>query len=271
MPPPPRPPPGAAHAAAAKEGYRLEHFRAEEIPSARRLGDLRYHRGISGVVLVNSAETPDLADFPWDRFCAVSCWTAYARNPVDCVRFNPFDTVRAALERLAAGGCRRPGLILVHDARGLSSANDKMLGSFEHHGRKLLGRAPVRPLLTRFDHMGGAHLMTWFHRETPDGIIGPHDGIYFQLLQAGLRMPEQARYLSLMAQKEAAGVAHFSNMRGRCAEVAVEQLALRLRYNPRGIPSHPMDFVLAPVWVPRKTCPESPQATPAPRIRRRPA
>lgn len=271
MPPPPRPPPGAAHAAAAKEGYRLEHFRAEEIPSARRLGDLRYHRGISGVVLVNSAETPDLADFPWDRFCAVSCWTAYARNPVDCVRFNPFDTVRAALERLAAGGCRRPGLILVHDARGLSSANDKMLGSFEHHGRKLLGRAPVRPLLTRFDHMGGAHLMTWFHRETPDGIIGPHDGIYFQLLQAGLRMPEQARYLSLMAQKEAAGVAHFSNMRDRCAEVAVEQLALRLRYNPRGIPSHPMDFVLAPVWVPRKTCPESPQATPAPRIRRRPA
>lgn len=260
----PEPPPSAAQDAAMREGYRLEHYRASDLLPPRRLGDVLYHRGISGLVLVNSAETPELRDFPWERFCAVACWSSYATNPVDCVRFNPFDTVHAALEKLHAAGCRRPGIILLYGHRGLTVTNDKMLGSFDRYSRQLFDRPAAQPLLLEVDRFHPSKLGEWFEQERPDGIIGHHNGLYHQLTSVGLKFPQDASYLSLLGERlptrggAQSQVACFSNLKFRCAEVAVEQVALRLRYNQRGIPSHPMNFVLDPIWVPGKTCPARP-------------
>jgi len=254
---PPTVPPPAARASAEREGYRLEHFRAAGITPAKRLGDILYHRGISGLVLANTAATPRLVDFPWERFAMVACWVGYAHSPVDCVRFNPFDTLRESLQRLHASGCHRPGLILVHDSGGLTVTNQKMLGAFQYYSRELFPRRTAPALVVHVNEARTPVVAPWFKEQRPDGLIGHHDGIYHQLLLAGFRFPRDAAYLSLMSDQTGGKIACFASMRDRCAEVAVEQVALRLRHNQRGIPAHPMNFVLDPIWVPGRTCPEN--------------
>jgi LacI family transcriptional regulator len=249
-------PPESASAAADREGYLLEHVRVSEIGNLSRLGSMLYHRGISGIIVTNTAHTPTLGEFPWERFCAVSCWVGYAANPLDCARFNPFDTVRLGLEKLRDAGCRRPALILVHDQGGLTVTNAKMLSAYQHYAELMFSGKPIAPLIALVDRIRPDDLQPWLHRHQPDGIIGHHDGIHFQLQQAGLHFPRDAAYLSMVSAQNSMEIAHFANLKERCAEVAVEQLTLRLRHNQRGIPAHPMNFVLDPVWVPGKSCPE---------------
>lgn len=250
-----RPPPEAL-AAAEREGFRIEHFMAGRYESARKLGDVLTNRGISGLVVTNSENTPTLLEMPWERFCAVAHGVAYAHNPVDTVRFNPFETVQQGVRKLVAAGARRIGLVLLHGAHGLTATNDKMIAAFEYAARAEPAVGTVAPLVIAVSRENARIAREWFGRERPDGILGHHEGVFWWLTDGAVRFPRDAMFVAMQLSGEAGVCAGFRNLREQCARVAVEQVMLRLRMNQRGVSRFPMDYVLSPQWTSGRSCPE---------------
>jgi len=244
---------------AAVYGYRLEKFQIQDYPSAKRLSEVLYHRGILGIV-VGQIFTPGFcAEFDWSRFVSVACSEGYERPPTHLVMPNHFRAVQQAWDRAWAMGHRRIGLAIL-DMPSAVDFHDRCAAFLERQQGVARGRIPV--LAIRPWRGDGAALRpgeivhgqamecmrAWITRHKPDIVLGFNDYFWWILRDAGWRHPRIDSFLSLWIDKpnpKSVGLRLYKDELGRRAVDWVDSL---LRSGERGLPRHPGTLALDLEW-----------------------
>lgn len=248
------------HCAAA--GYRIEEFPLSRYGSERRLHEVLWNRGVSGVVVIANILGINLDAVVRDRLPAVVCGYHPQSIPgYHVVADNHFNTVRMAYDRLKAEGIDRVGNILC----GCYMDGDRIRDGAVRHFRRNAGSASaVIPVL--YTELTGKDLeaereviLRWYEAHRPDAVVGLFSRYYFRMLEAGIRIPEDVRFIALtdLQPPECRRVAA-AGIRGMAhAEVAVELIQSEIRKFHRGRPSTPCSVYVEPSWRPGESFPEA--------------
>jgi DNA-binding LacI/PurR family transcriptional regulator len=210
-----------------------------------------YHRNVRGLLLFQSARNQGTLDFEWRHFSVVLCGPSLRPHPGHLVTYNGFLHARMAWQILARGGRRRIGLIIA-DVQ-MSHSDATMIGACLFEAWHSPFESPIPPLYIH-PHDGDS-IRRWFAEHRPDGVIGMHDGLYWELTRMGIQIPDDCAYISLHSENRYAQVAGFAVFEERLAEVAIEVLDRHIRSGERGLPVRPFITTVETEWVPGLSCP----------------
>jgi DNA-binding LacI/PurR family transcriptional regulator len=244
----------------AKEiGYHLEHFwLGEPDMTPKRLSNILYSRGISGILL-----TPQHTDFrhlnlDWDKFCAVTFGYSLTRPRLHMTTSNHYRSMGMVVRKLRSLGYRRIGLTLysAHDTRVIHN----------HYAAYLMEmlRVPAKlqiPALFEGAYSKNieAEKLKWFRTHRPEVIISSNgsglDGI---LRSEGLRCPEDVGLVSLGTSDRPANKTDriFSGTDENVETIgvaAMDLLVTLMHRNERGVPTTPRTVLIDSKWVPGTT------------------
>lgn len=240
-------------------GYRLERFQINDYPTAKRLSEVLYHRGILGVV-VGQIFTPGFcAAFDWSRFVSVACSEGYERPPIHLVMPNHFRAVQQAWDRAVARGAKRIGLAIL-DMPSAVDFHDRCAAFLEKQHGVPKGRVPmlaIRPWRGNDAELrpgeivhaeAEAIMRGWLVRHKPDVVLGFNDYFWWILRDAGWNRPRLESFISLWIDNpnpRSVGLRLYKDELGRRAVDWVDSL---LRLGERGIPRHPGTLALDLEW-----------------------
>ncbi len=232
---------------AVELGYRLEHlWLGEAGMSARRLGDMLYHRAIAGVLLAaHDGGRGDWAEMEWSRLSAVQLGGCPDELALHRILHDHAGSVRLAFRRARAAGYERIGLVVdpVRDAANDHACSAGFLS--EQNRLPADTRIPLLPLRTE---AGACALATWFDEHRPEAVLSLSPSLPDRLAHLGLAIPRDAGYVDLslhLADGAVAGVYPHSETTG---EVAVAALAAHLQQNERGLPPVATTMLVAGTW-----------------------
>jgi DNA-binding LacI/PurR family transcriptional regulator len=238
----------APAAARAQElGYRLEFFNHGAYLDASALSNVLRNRGVPGVIFGPIYEPELPGKFRWEWFASVAIFDGYVNSPVD--QFTP-SYAHALLDswaRALAAGFRRPGVVLFHEQRE-HHINFVVVSGTEHLQRGLpaADRVPVHYYETP------EKLAAWWKKRRPDVIIGYNDAHYWALREAGVTMPGDVAYLSLLRSEPGPGqvnpAAGVAISHREIAGHAVDRLDSMLRRGETGRPEFPFVHRMIGPW-----------------------
>lgn len=242
---------------AAELGFHLEHFSlATPGMSDERLSSILIARGIDGVVLSSFAKCSAEVRFDWSRFAAVRielqpASPAFSTTAVDHVR-----AIVTAVNEAIRLGYRRPGLMIGHDWSAL--VEDHWEIGF-YWAQRALARDDRLPIFTfnatwekntRWYRFGA-----WFSENKPDVVLAPFLHIERRLGDLNLAVPADAAVIDPFLEYPNpfyAGIVHdFEEVGAR----AMEQLAVLVTRNARGIPPVMVRSYVDGAWQPGPSCP----------------
>jgi LacI family transcriptional regulator len=241
-------------ARAAELGFAVERFflRDKKIGSARRLSDILYARGISGLVIPPLAQAGGHLSLEWDRFSSVAIGYSMLRPALHRVCPDQYQSIRLALHKTRHYGYSRPGLV-INGYSGLRTLHLWSSGFYGYeYGRKSRGVVPV----LEFGEVDSQALLRWFEKYRPDVIIssGKEMAVWNALKKAGVSCPEDAGFVSLCRCKQFTTVAGINESEFTVGAASVEQVVHQLYCNERGIPSRAHVLQIAPSWEDGQTC-----------------
>ena len=244
-------------------GYQLERFSSGEGGmSGRRLSDMLYHRGITGVIAASHRDGgQSLVDFDWSRVAAVKFGALPGLPALHRVIDDPRGAIRLAFERITAAGYRRIGCMLpaAWDAwdEGLSFSREIMRAQAElpsgqrlpifFHGEDAPGRKGAAP-------SDLARLATWLNHHRPEVVLGSCFGAEL-LGRAGVVIPDDLRFADLFLEGAEGRVAGVRQNRERVGELAVELLAAQKQENLLGAPAVPTTTTVESIWCEGESLP----------------
>lgn len=246
---------------AAASGYALEVVDWEDYGTPAQLSRVLWACGVQGLI-VQAGEAPrsmrarDFAGLQWERFAVVKLTRGIDDLRVMTVRSSVFAQMREALKRVAAGGYKRIGVLLL---RGTASEEDdharlgavksyadwhpetvKAVGQFEWPSRQ--GELP-------------AAARDWLWDFRPDAVIGFTAGWWrYRLEAAGFRIPEDFAFFGLpVAPEETAGSGRalpgvVRDLVGQSFPAALQMLHGELAAGRRGIPEQAYEYLLPVLW-----------------------
>jgi LacI family transcriptional regulator len=239
-------------------GYQLEHFwLGEPGLSPRRLSDMLFHRGVTGVLLgAQSPGVTELPDFAWERLAAVQLGCRPLDPALHRVTSNLEGSIRLALRRASAAGCRRIGLVL---PAAWDRASDRTWStSFIVEQSRLSAAARIPVLLQGSLASDGpppagaspevARLANWFSEFRPDAVLGSWALTAPMWADLGLRVPQDLAFIDLLHDGTEPALAGVRQNGERAGEVAVEVLIHQLQQNLRGLPDTPTTTLVESVW-----------------------
>jgi len=234
-------------------GYRLEVFyvghATDAGAAAQRVQRILRARGVTGVIL--GAFSDELVDFPleWGHFSAVQIESRQAGLSLHTVSNHQFLITREAVRRLAARGYRRIGLV-VGEREELHLQN-AFSGGYYVGVAAAPDLARFEPcLLTRWTvgEIAGP-IDAWVRAHGVEAIVSNWDVVPAALRTKGWRVPRDIVVASLDL---APGPGPNAGMRQNHAIVgarAVEQLALLMKTNQRGLVATPNLTLVEGEWV----------------------
>lgn len=245
---------------AAELGYRLQHFwLGEPGMTPARLSRVFRSRGIGGVIFADSAGDGASPGFDWPQLAAVKIGRAADGLPLHRVAVNLIQSVRLALDRAAALGYRRPGLILPSEANA-AAQQELRLAFLSRSARAATGSPTFSVFETTADPSGaadvvsltgddrdGAEFETWLEHAQPDVLLGAFGQVSPLLQRIGLRVPGDLGFVDLShdSRPDLAGVRQMHDYVGaRSVEILVSQL----QQNLRGLPGVVTATLLDGVW-----------------------
>jgi len=251
---------GAA-AQAALFGYRLEHFwLGEPRMTHRRMGDILYSRGITGLVIASYRQEAEAQlDFDWPKFSAVKIDFAPRGQQLHMVTNDQRTIVGLAIQRALAAGYRRIGLVmpswwdefvdLAWSAGYL--AHQQRLAAAERIPI-LFFSTPQRPnnlKITDPEYLVPRNeLARWIQANRPEVVISYGPFVRTRLAELGYAVPADLAFIDIFLEKpdgRTAGV--FQNCQ-RVGELAVEILASQLQQHVFGIPAIPTATFVEGTW-----------------------
>lgn len=245
---------------AAEAGYQFEHFwLGEPEMTERRLSNMLFHRGITGVLLASHQSGRDtLLDFDWSRFAAVKI-DRFPHNPrLHYVTNDQCGMIRLAFRRVLAAGYRRIGFVM---PRWRDDFVDQAWSAGYLAEQNRLPHASRVPMLlyetagaevSRENHddtVGLPVLENWYRRHRPDVIISYASFIRHRLDELGISVPHDLAYVDLFLGQTDGRVAGIRQNCERVGEVAVEILVGQLHQNIFGIPSVPSATLIEGTWI----------------------
>ncbi len=247
----------AAATHGAQLGYDIQPVWLQEPGiSIRRLSDILYHRGITGVI-VDSLPMLKIRrhlSLDWPRFAGVLIGDTIARPLLHRTAKDEFSNMLTALRALAHRGYRRVGLVLpepTHRRVGFRLAAAYLVF------HKYLRRSGHPPPFIH-DSIEGARLLQWYRRHQPDAIVTTATYLIEKLSELGLRVPRDVAVANLDLLAEHQGVAGIDPGCRLIAMTAVDILDLQLIQNERGIPSQARVVLIPGKWCDGATAPSKP-------------
>jgi LacI family transcriptional regulator len=239
-----------ARARARELGYGFEHFRLDRFPSAGRLGGVLFHRGIGGVIVGPIAAACFHDEFPWGRFAAVGCNTGQVRPPVHVVVPDAAHATTRAWRQAVDCGYRRIGLALIEGGHP-DSDSDRICAAL--HCQSLLPPGEPRVPALQVGADGGERFLAWMARHRPEAVVGSGCIFLRWMREAGMKVPQEAGFISLTAAPPGAAVAGMDCSMEMVGRAAAEQLDILIRTNQVGIPRRPFALMVESRWIPGDT------------------
>lgn len=237
--------------AAEKSGYRIDYFSVAPVEPGRKLSQTLINRGIQGVILAESALVNGIPEFDWQPFSIVAL-QGETKVPFHQIQNDYFNIARLAVRRAVEAGQRRIGLILMTNHFG--ERDYPRLGGFlaEIHRAFPIQRPLVLtcPFTTSYQKIA-----RWFVKHQPGTIIGSVEMIAERLMESGISIPEDCRFISLRETPESRWACIVRNNE-ELGEAVIALLDKEIKLNHTGIPQHPIRFTIEPEWRSGPSFPE---------------
>jgi LacI family transcriptional regulator len=252
---------------AAEFGYQLEHFwLGEPDLTPRRLSDMLFHRGVTGVLLASQLPLKGgLDDFDWSRLCAVKIGTRPQAPALHRVTSDHAGIVRLAMRGVLAAGYRRIGFVLPQWWDEL--ADHAWSAGFQLEQRRLpidtripllsgWSRAAAGPDASGLSELTAIEaLERWYRKHRPEVIVGYDSTVLGRVERAGLAVPRDVGYVDLSADRNDHRLAGVCPHGERVGEIAVEALSGYLQQNLFGLPDVPTTTLVEGGWVAGRSLP----------------
>ena len=234
---------------AERSGYAWEIYDLGPMGWKEPFGRILHSRGFNGMIIgqvVHGGGT----SIDWDQcqhIPAVACCIGRELPPIHHCYVHYFQGVRMAYQQLRARGYRRIGTVLFsHHPPYPDDVQRHSAALYEH--RIAPGEGPeIPPLIDAgFDRVDLVY--HWFRRHRPDAIISFHDGVYWMLREAGLRIPEDLGYVSLQPEDryQSSGIDWRLDQLGIAAMDLLDTL---VRLDQKGLPELPQVKSIIPAWI----------------------
>jgi DNA-binding LacI/PurR family transcriptional regulator len=229
---------------AAEMGYRTEFFALKDYPSLKRLRDVIYHRGITGVYFPQYCQIPAEPGIDWNDFAAVAVGDRNEHLGVDLVRPNPFDSVSLAWRKMREHGWRRIGGFFPHDPEGASNFDVKRVAAFEYWQKRELEPEERIPVLES-DVMDVAAFREWYAEHRPEALISLLNAVYLQPEYLEGFDPKPA-FVAVKGARDS--VSGCPNNHEQIQADAIDWLDQKIRRGFFGSSSSRAVHVIAPLW-----------------------
>lgn len=247
---------------AAQLGYQVQHFwLGEPGMTQRRMGNMLYHRGITGVLVAAHGRTSgELTEIDWSRLSAVKIGDFPHSTALHRVTDDHGGTIRLAMRRIRGAGFERIGFVMAlaqHEIadqawtagfqieQGKLPANRRI--PIHRLGAGPQGRGPGRPSPQSSSDVEA--LARWHHEYRPEVIIGSYPSVLGMIPQIRLEVPRDVAYVDLCLECDDLGIAGVRQNGEIAGEVATAMLVGQLQQNLCGIPSIGTSTMVDGSWV----------------------
>jgi LacI family transcriptional regulator len=231
-------------------GYSVEVFRLREYAfKGKRLSDVLYHRGIRGIVVSPPAGLSALDTIQWQHFGAITMGYRL-RSPRLCrVVCDQVAVIRTVMENLAAKGYMKPLLAFrkgmdAHVNRRWSIA---FAGCLERFPQFCAGESYE-------GEPDGAFVEHW-RASGADCVIGLHYSFARILMDDGVEIPQEVGFVLLDRHDGPEGTTGIDQQPFLMGQFSARQLSGFLDRNETGIPEHPFNLTVPPIWNEGQTLP----------------
>ena len=238
---------------AAEHGYRVEPWWiADPELTPARINQILWARGIRGVIIPNISrqfftDWGGTLPIEWDRFCVVEIGGGLRKPEINQVLHDHQAGMFMALDELEALGYRRIGLCL--------RSEDDLRTHHRWSGAYFIWRAlrgyesVLQPLIV--NELRPDVVRRWVEKNRLEAVVSLRVP---PLEKWGLTIPDDIGFAALHLWGEDTGRASGVDQKdGEIAAAAVDMLVTLLRRNQRGVPAHPIRWVMKGRWVPGET------------------
>ena len=243
---------------AVELGFKIESFViGHNDISISRLDAILKSRGIHGVFLLPSSESPDLTQLDWSRYAGVYADYIIEHPALHSVCSDHYRSMIMTLQRLHALGYRRPGMVLTrhHDER-LLYRWEAAFQVYHNHHRAFSWLAPlIIPDITR------PEFSAWFEKAKPDVVLC-HRAEAIEWMEAcGASVPRTHGFCCLNIMVNVVPCAGLDLQPWLLGVRGVELLIAQIHRNEYGVPEIPSTTTIPAAWVDGPTLRNGP-ATP---------
>lgn len=235
-----------AQARAEELGFTLVQFWADDpAMSSKRLAQILRARGITGVVIGPSPGLPRAPELDWTDFAPVKIGVPFADLSLPCAVSNHYRAMLVVIERLAALGYRRPGLVL-QEHQTIKTSNLWLAPLLIHwqHARPSDRVPPLVMSLWREENFAA-----WFRAYRPDVVIGLRSELIEWLGRLGYPVPRRVGFVHLDRCTERGVFAGIDQKPQEVGAAAMDMLVSRLLANERNLQVSPRQLLVEGVWV----------------------
>jgi len=247
---------------AEARGYDVEWLRFLEGDDPDKVWRALWNRRVTGLYLAAPLSVPMsggwVEGFDWSRFAVVKFSRSRTELCFDLIRHSAFGYMARAVREVAVRGYRRVAVIL--------SDSDVEVDDEARLGAVLGWEALRKPKDFKLgwrkcskrwlrDGERDEHLLRWLKAFGPDAVLGFPEGVYWRLLEAGFRMPEDFGFASVVTGSQRNDCAGCLDDHEEIAQRAVELLDRKIRLGQLGMVENPQESVIKPVWNEGKTLP----------------
>ena len=221
---------------ALQRGFRLDVVSINDSDHCRVLGSLLRDQGINGVILSQLFDRHLIEDIDWSRCSVVAVNVGYVEPPFHQVRLNWRLVLSDLWVRLTAMGYRRIGLVLPDEPEAVD-LREKMAAVLYHQELKTAPRDRVPVAVVPIEQPD--RFVAWFRRERPDVVVGFTDAVYYWMEAAGIRVPEEASFVSLSwgpGQPKSVSIAGVETVHETSGMRAFDLLESLIGIGERGVP-----------------------------------
>lgn len=213
--------------------------------SLERLDTILQSRGIRGIFLLPVRETPDLTRLGWNHFSGIYSDYVIERPGLHAVCPDHYRAMLTALDRLAALGYKRPGLVLnaSHDARLLFRWEAAYHAYQTHHD----GMTRLPPLI--LSDPNADDFERWFKTVKCDVVLAHNPQVMEWMKAAGASVPKSHGFCCLNVLNTETPSAGLDLQPRLLGARGVELLISQVLCNEVGAPEVPMTTVLPATWV----------------------
>lgn len=231
---------------AADLGFKADTFTVGQAGlSLERLDSILQSRGIRGIFVLPVRDTPDLTRLDWTHFSGIYSDYVIERPGLHAVCPDHYRAMLTALDRLAASGYRRPGLVMgeSHDARLLHRWSAAYQAYQTHHD----GMTRLPPLVSNFTDQES--FTRWFSSVRCDVVLAHNPEVLEWMKAAGARVPETHGFCCLNVLNSIEPCAGLNLQPKLLGERGIELLIGQVLRNECGAPEWPISTTVPSIWV----------------------
>ncbi len=250
-----------------KLGYRLETYNMEDFRDGAHLSRVLFARGVQGIVLAQSLHPDLLKGMNWKLFSVVALGEGWVEAPFAPFTFlnrasvDHFGVALAAWAKVRERGYNRIGFALSGHSPPLVD-DDARLGAAEVCRRRTPANFRIPPLIAPGHDIVGL-VKDWVKQYRPEVVIGFNSWILWNLLEAGIRVPEDVGFVALTTnlgdepgeKSSATQIAGMKETGGEHMKAAIELLDQQIRQHHYGLDPKARSLLIHSEWIEGDTLP----------------